>query len=294
MFLKNKLAPEVNPGPPGCNPPREEDRMPLMRVVSGDTWVVSAALVAADGGPASVNNSYVEFVLAENQFSPPLWTGEWFNGINMDRFRPGLVHVNIPRELTKTLRRGSYMFSMRVADKTRFSFNTQLVGYFLVEYMPTSDQHSIPYRDGTSEIFGGTYSCDDFASVRDGVIRIIDESTGLYYKVSAYKTEDGEVCLGIYQEGETEQQVAMLGVGRTLYVKDAKTGLYHRLVAYKSEEGEICLGIYQVGVKKEDAPGATEPVRIRNDENGVFHKIEAVKSEDGEVNVATHQSGTMV
>lgn len=154
MFLKNKIPPHVNPGPPGCTPLRDEDRLPIIRVVSGDTWVVSAELVAADGGPASPENSYVEFVLAENQFSPPLWTGEWINGVLPDKNRCGLVHVNIPRDVTKALRRGSYMFSMRVADRTKFSFDTQLAGYFLVEYMPTSDQHSIPYRDGTSEIFG--------------------------------------------------------------------------------------------------------------------------------------------
>jgi hypothetical protein len=35
----------------------------------------------------------------------------------------------------------------------RYTYNTQLSGNFLVEYMPTSDQHSIPYRDGTSEKF---------------------------------------------------------------------------------------------------------------------------------------------
>jgi len=125
--------------------------MPVLKVVSGDTWTIDAELMAADGGPASPKNSHVEFVLAENQFSPPIWTGEWMNGILPDINRPGLVHVLIPRDITKTLRRGSYMFSMRVSDMMRYSFNTQLKGNFLVEYMPTSDQHSIPYRDGTRE-----------------------------------------------------------------------------------------------------------------------------------------------
>ena len=162
MFLKNKL-----PTPPGCNPLNDEDRMPVIRAVSGDTWTVDADLVAPDGGPASPKNSHVEFVLTENQFSPPMWTGEWVNGVLPDENRPGLVHVKIPREFTKTLRRGSYMFSLRVSDKMKYSFDTQLVGYFLVEYMPTSDQRSIPYRDGTSEIFSPPcedehdHECDD-------------------------------------------------------------------------------------------------------------------------------------
>jgi len=147
MFIDNKV------GPPGCNPLRDEDRIPVLKVISGDTWVVDADLVAADGGPASPKNSHVEFVLAENQFSPPICTLAWFSGVIPDTNRPGLAHIRIPRDLTKTLRRGSYMFSLRVADLMRSSYNTQLKGNFLVEYMPTSDQHSIPYRDGTSEIF---------------------------------------------------------------------------------------------------------------------------------------------
>ena len=147
MFVKDKIP------PPGCNPLDDSDRMPVFRVVSGDSWKVSAHLTAADGGPASPRNSHVEFVLSENQFSPPIWTGEWNSGILPDGDRPGLAHVILPRETTLALRRGSYMFSIRVSDKMRYSFSTQAKGYFLVEYAPTSDQHSIPYRDGTSEIF---------------------------------------------------------------------------------------------------------------------------------------------
>ena len=201
MFLKNKISSSrPKPGPPGCTPLRNEDRLPIVKVVSGDTWRLSAELVAADGGPASPDNSYVEFVLSENQFSPPLWTGEWINGILPDSNKPGLVHIKIPQEFTKTLRRGSYMFSLRVADKTKFSFDTQLVGNFLVEYMPTSDQRSIPYRDGTSEIFSEERVSEPEMS-KDGILRVRDESTGLYYKVTACETSDHEVALAVSQTG---------------------------------------------------------------------------------------------
>lgn len=150
MFVADKIGAQAG-GPPGCNPPRREDRMPVLKVVSGDTWTVEARLSAADGGPASPRNSHVEFVLSENQFSPPIWTGTWMSGIVPDENVAGLVRVRIPREATKALRRGSYMFSVRVSDLMRYSFRTQLKGNFLVEYMPTSDHHSIPYRDGTQE-----------------------------------------------------------------------------------------------------------------------------------------------
>ena len=198
MFVKNKL-----PSPPGCNPLNDEDRMPVLKVVSGDTWTIDAELVAPDGGPASPKNCNVDFMLSENQFSPPLWKGEWFSGILPDKFRAGLVHVCIPRDLTKTLRRGSYMFSMRVCDKMRHSYDTQLVGNFLVEYMPTSEQGSIPYRDGTSEIFG----CNPLEDGRempdeDNGTFVKDPTTGLSYELTAAKDdENGKVYVQVCQKG---------------------------------------------------------------------------------------------
>lgn len=194
MFVDNKV------GPPGCNPLRQEDRMPILRVVSGDTWVVDAELVAPDGGPASPGNCCVEFVLSENQFSPPMWTGKWMSGIVPDENRHGLVHVKIPREITRTIRRGSYMFSMRVSDMMHYEYSTQLAGNFLVEYLPTSDQHSIPYRDGTSEIFSGGEK-REAEYEETGSIRVRNEQNGLYYKVTAVQTEDGDMNLGVSHNG---------------------------------------------------------------------------------------------
>lgn len=287
VYVKNKL-----PTPPGCNPLNNDDRMPVLRVVSGDSWTVSASLMAEDYGPATPKNTFVEFVLSENQFSPPLWTGEWFSGILPDINRIGLVHVRIPRDLTKKLRRGSYMFSMRVGNKTRSSFSTQLAGYFLVEYMPTSEQHSIPYRDGTSDIFGGGCSVDDVTDFDGHTIRVLDERTGLYHMVVAVKMDDGEVCLGVYQDGITEPEARKLGIGSTLRVLDRKTGLYHRLIAYTADDGEVCLGVYQEGVNADEIPESEvgKTLRVRNEENGLMHSIEAV-SIDGEVNIGVCQQG---
>ena len=200
MFLRTKLRPTHNP--PGCNPLREEDRIPVLKVVSGDTWIVDAALIAADGGPASPKNSHVEFVLAENQFSPAIWTGTWESGIIPDENRAGLVHVKIPRDVTKALRRGSYMFSMRVSDMMRYAFNTQLKGNFLVEYMPTSDQHSIPYRDGTTEKFSGETEEERIQRMNDeGTVMVRDEKTGQYHRVVVVFDEHGDANLTVSKEG---------------------------------------------------------------------------------------------
>ena len=200
MFVDNKV------GPPGCNPLRNEDRMPVLKVISGDSWVVDAELVAADCGPASPKNSHVEFVLSENQFSPPIFVGAWFNGVIPDSNIAGLVHVVLPRDLTKTIRRGSYMFSMRVADKMKYSFNTQLVGNFLVEYMPTSDQRSIPYRDGTSEIFGAN-GCTNAPSEAEKEYYYLNNTyaynpnTGLYHLLTVTRDENGGLTLEMSENG---------------------------------------------------------------------------------------------
>ena len=199
MFVKGMRD---RPVPPGVNPVRNEDRMPVVKVVSGDTWSVDAELVAADCGPASPENSYVEFVLSENQFSPPIWTGEWMSGVIPDANRPGLVHVKIPREVTKALRRGSYMFSMRVSDRMMYSFSTQLKGNFLVEYMPTSDQHSIPYRDGTSEKFTSPGEETPAVIEKSQELYARNTKTGLKRRIVAVTDEKtGEVDLGLEQKG---------------------------------------------------------------------------------------------
>ena len=202
MFVKGMMGRSRGPLPPGVNPLRDEDRMPVLKVVSGDTWIVDANLVAADCGPASPSNSHVEFVLSENQFSPPIWTGEWMAGVYPDENRPGLVHVKIPREVTKALRRGSYMFSMRVSDRMMYSFSTQLKGNFLVEYMPTSDQHSIPYRDGTSEKFSSPGEETPAVIEKSQEPYARNSKTGLKHRIVAVTDEKtGEVDLGLEQKG---------------------------------------------------------------------------------------------
>ena len=94
------------------------------------------------------------------------------------------------------------MFSMRVSDRMMYYFSTQLKGHFLVEYMPTSDQHSIPYRDGTSE---------KFTSPGEETPSVIEKSqepyarntkTGLKHRIVAVTDEKtGGGDLGLEQKG---------------------------------------------------------------------------------------------
>lgn len=139
--------------PPGVLPLRDEDRQPVIKVISGDTWVVDVNLFnpANPSEPATPENTVVRIALAETQFENPIWAGTWYSGVMPDTNRKGLCHIRIPRRVTKALRRGSYLFSLRASDLLQTTVTTEIQGSFLVEYTPTSDQHSIPYKDGTMQ-----------------------------------------------------------------------------------------------------------------------------------------------
>ena len=138
--------------PPGVVPILDEDRKPVIRVISGDTWTVSVNLYnPSDENPATPDNTLVRVVLSENQFEDPIWAGSWYCGVFPDKNRNGLCQIRIPRKVTQSLRRGSYAFSVRVTDLLTTTYATEAQGNFLVEYTPTSDQHSIPYKDNTME-----------------------------------------------------------------------------------------------------------------------------------------------
>jgi len=143
-----------NVQPQGVFSPIGLGRKRILRVTSGDTWTFSTRLFhpESDRIPATPENTLVEIALADTQFDKPLWSGGWHSGITPDPSVCGLVHIQVPNNLTKNLRRGSYVFSVRVSDLLKTCFKTELEGSFLVEYRPTSEQHSIPYKDKTAEV----------------------------------------------------------------------------------------------------------------------------------------------
>ena len=137
--------------PVGVNPALKQDRMPVVQVTNGDSWTLDTDVKnPVTHLPASPDNTILEFVLTENRFvKEPIWTGEWFNGVLPDDNIEGLVHVKIPKSVTKELRRGVYAFSMRVTDALHDITSTELTGHFQMEYEPTSELHNIPYRPET-------------------------------------------------------------------------------------------------------------------------------------------------
>ena len=134
-------------------PVSDEDRMPVFKLTNGDTWRLDFLLYLPSdrNEPASRQNSVVRFVLSENRFAPAIWEGRWDSGIEQDSNRKGLVHVKIPGWVSYRLRRGIYSFSVTVSDLLGDRSETEAEGSIQVEYEPTSDMKSIPYRDGTME-----------------------------------------------------------------------------------------------------------------------------------------------
>lgn len=196
--------------PPGVLPLRDEDRQPVIKVISGDTWVVDVNLFnpSNPSEPATPENTVVRISLAETQFENPIWAGTWYSGVMPDTNRDGICHIRIPRRVTKALRRGSYLFSLRASDLLQTTVTTEIQGSFLVEYTPTSDQHSIPYKDGTmqadvAETLELVHNLDEeFQKFREkfdfsGVSRLVESDTLAQVKTECNKIL--EILKGVNQ-----------------------------------------------------------------------------------------------
>lgn len=139
--------------PVGVNPALKQDRIPVIKVINGDTWVVDAEVrdpvTGLPGGPDTVD---VRFAMSENRFiDDMIWEASWYDGVVPDDNVEGLVHIKVPGDVSSKLRRGIYAFSLKVSDKLKTVTETQLVGHFQVEYEPTSDTHNIPYRSKSKD-----------------------------------------------------------------------------------------------------------------------------------------------
>lgn len=151
---KNRIAADR---PHGINVPCTPRR--LIKVTSGDTLTFTANVCCPSTREpvrkddlSNQNNrdrTYVYVAVAETRFSPVIWAGSSVDGwIKLDEYRPGLVHVTVPRTVMNVLRRGSYAFSIVVDDG--IVRETQMTGNFRVEYEPTGSINDIPYRSDQS------------------------------------------------------------------------------------------------------------------------------------------------
>ena len=118
----------------------------VITAYNGDTITIKARCYINEI-PVNYDNSVLEFALLDQRFSlTELWRGTWRVGIEVNPDHPGLICVTIPANISENLRRGSYIFSLRVSDKLNEFKYTAFEGMLQIEYAPTSDTHDIPYK----------------------------------------------------------------------------------------------------------------------------------------------------
>ena len=197
----------------GVNPPPE--RQVVTRLYAGDSLVLRWRAFCLDGQPATPDNSILSFALKDQRFSEEtIWTGGWFDGIMpVGNNRDGVVEITVPDEVTATLRRGSYMYSLLAADKVGGHRKTQMDGSVLVEYAATSPHTSIPYKDGADPAQSyQTVVRDEKAvkGIQSGDELHLPDSSGIVYLPSS--SGSGEIVLPL--DGKNYRMMLKLVDGR--------------------------------------------------------------------------------
>ena len=194
--------------PPGVFPQKPHDN--TIKYITGDTLVVSTNVTLPGTHlPAGPENSIVVFAIAEDRFATPLCECEWGKGIEEDPKRKGLIHITVPDTISSQLRRGEYVFSVRVSDALMAKTETQMEGCLQVDYDATSAHHSVPYEDGTAKCPSKVKDLLEKIIMEDGTIMIKDEDTGLYHKVVVVKDEAGDANLGVSKAGVRLRKLSM-------------------------------------------------------------------------------------
>ena len=136
------------PYPVGVNIPLASETQPIRKVQNGERLTFRARASWAAGVPATPHNSILRFVLGVELFdSRPVWTGVWGNGILPVDLSGDMVEVTVPDSVSATLRRGSFIYALRMTDRLGANAKVLVRGSLLVEYDPTSPCHDVPYDD---------------------------------------------------------------------------------------------------------------------------------------------------
>ena len=118
----------------------------VIKAYNGDSISIKARCTIKEL-PVNYDNSLLTFVLLDQRFSlAELWRGTWRDGIENVEGHLGLIQIDIPARISSALRRGSYIFALKVSDKLGETVYTAFEGTLEIEYAPTSDIHDIPYQ----------------------------------------------------------------------------------------------------------------------------------------------------
>jgi hypothetical protein len=140
-----------NFSPFGVNPNTGQDFTVLSQYFQGDLIELEFDARTRSGEIATPSNSKLLFTLTDMRFKTmPLFTADWGEYIK-EINNIGGVQVTLPQELTATLRRGSFLYSLTVTDKLKNQRCTCGRGNFLIEYGADAPLPDIPYRPLTND-----------------------------------------------------------------------------------------------------------------------------------------------
>lgn len=133
---------------------------------AGDTLRIAAPALSLDGRPIDAENFSILFGFSDQLFATPLlellYTPDEYGDEYEyeDNSQPVVVgaedarmkiigsHIQIVLlpAFTATLRRGSFIYSIRATDLSTGYTATLVEGSVLIRYSPTSDHRNIPYK----------------------------------------------------------------------------------------------------------------------------------------------------
>lgn len=211
MHLYNKKNRISKDRPQGINIPCGTRR--LIKCVSGDTLTFTANVtVPSTKEPVKADDlSFTDVYIAvsENRFAPVIWSGSNLDRwVVLDEYRPGLVHITVPRTVMGVLRRGSYAFSVVVDDG--IVRETQLTGNFQIEYEPTGSINDIPYRSDSSKGNPISLTPEIDLAAQDRHRLTYDQLVSAVATISRTLVSNGSVLSALYgsnQYNPTEEEV---------------------------------------------------------------------------------------
>jgi len=142
--------------------PSGKGRHNITSLLAGDTLHVTAAGLVLDGEPINIRDFTILFGFSDQLFAEPLVEllyepSEYLDEYTVDtgwietpdsrmRITDGLVSVMLLPAFTDTLRRGSYIYSVRATNLTTGFTGTIVEGHVLTRYSPTTLHRNIPYK----------------------------------------------------------------------------------------------------------------------------------------------------
>ena len=139
------MALNLTHDPYGVNPKKGDVQKTMHEFYQGDTITFKIPAVFADGTKATENTDTM-FTLVDKRFhhTPIIWQGRVGNGLTYPI--DGVVEVVVPKSISDVLRRGSFLYSLRISTSLDTITHTAEEGSILIEYGADAPNPTLGYR----------------------------------------------------------------------------------------------------------------------------------------------------